>query len=674
MNISILFEELLNENPNQAIKFLKEKNLDPATNPTGKKIFDDIVNITKGDGYTFLLLKFYLRDRIPLLDIEKLHEYLRENKLYLNNLPRPVVEYNSFIKLKRDIEYLQSERSSKRLYNQISPLLKQQLNQLPVQNKQTFKVLAQKFEQLPREKQRSFMKKVFGFKDINVLMDNMEEYMNLIESGNDYENIKNKIISTPDAHLIYANPDTEILIAHINSFDASKKLGCTSAWCITREFSRYIQYKAGGNYYFFIWDYKYPVNDPNFFIATAYSPSYPNNSRTHEHINDNLISFNDVIVSKDLNYNIFNDYIDKFKLERQKKYNSNSPIFKALQTNDHKSIVSIIKKSNVFKEYGEYDPHVPRYHGTVIVGINKRNMEEILDLGDGFDYIKEIATINYSQIYSADSDELNYMASVLSTDNLKLLSQLAKNVGINDEDELNELENEDGKLTSFLYEYDFDEINETYIEQYSLANGLSQQNEAKRLLDKLPLYFDNYDRTSFDIDTMVEYFIENNLNANNFDELIDEIKENIPYFGYDSINEAGFHNVDFDQLNKKIKEQVENILYDMENDEDNIYYDNIQMRKNGGEYLRKFGFEIYDKKGNFATLITNNIKIIVTDLNLIKDDEGDIIMANVTIYEQNDIEPTRKVKIPLTSIKNYIDQYNFKDNLKEEIKRIKTLL
>jgi hypothetical protein len=30
------------------------------------------------------------------------------------------------------------------------------------------------------------MKKVFGFKDINVLMDNIEEYINLIESGNDY--------------------------------------------------------------------------------------------------------------------------------------------------------------------------------------------------------------------------------------------------------------------------------------------------------------------------------------------------------------------------------------------------------------------------------------------------------------------------------------------------------
>ena len=106
MNISILFEELLNENPNQAIRFLKDRNLNPTTNHIGKKIFDDIVNITKGDGYTFLLLKFYFRDGIPLPDIENFHKFLRENKLYLNKLPKPVVEYDSFAKLKKDIEYL----------------------------------------------------------------------------------------------------------------------------------------------------------------------------------------------------------------------------------------------------------------------------------------------------------------------------------------------------------------------------------------------------------------------------------------------------------------------------------------------------------------------------------------------------------------------------------------
>ena len=36
----------INERPNQAIKFLKQKNLNPETEEKGKEILDNIINIT----------------------------------------------------------------------------------------------------------------------------------------------------------------------------------------------------------------------------------------------------------------------------------------------------------------------------------------------------------------------------------------------------------------------------------------------------------------------------------------------------------------------------------------------------------------------------------------------------------------------------------------------------
>ena len=39
-SILVLLEELINENPNQAIKFLKNKGIDPNTSDDGKRLYD----------------------------------------------------------------------------------------------------------------------------------------------------------------------------------------------------------------------------------------------------------------------------------------------------------------------------------------------------------------------------------------------------------------------------------------------------------------------------------------------------------------------------------------------------------------------------------------------------------------------------------------------------------
>lgn len=125
-----LFEAILNENPNQAIKFLKDKSLDPNINPKGKKIFDDITAITKGDGFTALLTRFYVNDRKPLPELQTLYIFLRSNKDFFTRLRKPVVNYETYRELRRDIDDLENRRALKRLYNQMSFLLRQQADSL----------------------------------------------------------------------------------------------------------------------------------------------------------------------------------------------------------------------------------------------------------------------------------------------------------------------------------------------------------------------------------------------------------------------------------------------------------------------------------------------------------------------------------------------------------------
>ncbi|MDZ7785997.1 MAG: hypothetical protein U5L95_02640 [Candidatus Saccharibacteria bacterium] len=64
----------------------KKKIVDPQVSQEGKKILDTINHAPRGDGYTNLLTKFYVNERMPIDDIKKLYDYLKENKQHVNRL------------------------------------------------------------------------------------------------------------------------------------------------------------------------------------------------------------------------------------------------------------------------------------------------------------------------------------------------------------------------------------------------------------------------------------------------------------------------------------------------------------------------------------------------------------------------------------------------------------
>jgi hypothetical protein len=378
--------------------------------------------------------------------------------------------------------------------------------------------------------------------------------------------------------------------------------------------------------------------------------------------------FSEVVESKKLNYNIFNNYIKNFKTEYYKTINTRSPIFQALKNKNEEKLQLIIQKSAIFKEYGKSAPYNYSYSNDMYIGIPRQEFKEVLDLDDEFDYVSRYASDYYTNYYEVDSDELNYMHSVLTQDNINLLVDIAKKIELGG-DIYNDFRENEGAINKFLSKYDLDVISDLYIEYLSDAMNTSARNAAKELMDQLPFDLNNRDEVSFDIDAMLEYYVENQLTANTFDELLDEIKQKLPYFSYDTIMESMYSDVDYDDLNKNIKEKLGDIISDIDNDEDNHFYQTAKLIKSTTNYLEKIGFEILDDSDDIAQLKAKNGTITIKNVYLsdVDDDENSTIMVKATIGDKS-------INVPLTSLRNYIDQHEFQNYLNEEIRRVKKLL
>jgi hypothetical protein len=665
--LSILFEDILNENPNQAIKFLKDKKLDPGTNNKGKQILDSILNITRGDGFTFLLTKIHINERMPFNELQQLYTYLKQHKNELTRLPKPVVNYETYRGLMNDIDNLFGDIKTNWLLKQLSSTLRQQVRSLDARGKLGFSDIAKNFGMLNPDKQKHFMKKVFGYKDIHIFMTNIIKYIEEVRNEQDYDTTKAKIEGTTDAFLVYDNPQQDILIAHIDSFEAMKALACTSAWCIARDMARYRQYMSGGNYYFLIWDYNYPINDMNFFTGTAYNPRNPSISKTHEHLNDRSLQLPNVIEQKELDISIFDNYIEEFKQKKSEKYNNAEGLLKALKESDSDVLLDMIKNSITLREYQTKQPTVNWSGEEIELGIKEDEMKEMLELGYEFDYIVSASYSHGGSNY--DSEESNYMHGALSKDNIELLVQLAKILGV-PQKEYNKFKNTEGSIKYFLEKHKFDDLIDTYLSEYSDAQDEAEEKAAQELIDKIP--FDVSGGT-FKIDKMFQYYIDNELTANNFDELIEQIKNLLPEFSYDSISESRYTDMDIDELNRVFKKTLTELIGDVEDDEDSPVYIHARMLRDSTEYLKKLGFKtLSNNDNNFAKLSTKLGTIVISNVGL-EDEEDSTSRIMVTArLRRKGSRNIQKIKVPLTSIKNYVNQFQLP--LQERLLTFKKIL
>lgn len=674
--IDIIKEEIfLNENPNQAIKYLKGKNLDPATNPKGKLILNTITGFTKGDGYTYLLTLFNVNEKMPMDDLRKLYEYLKTNKEFTNRLPKPVVTYASYRELRNDLDAMESMKVMKKLYNQLPATLKQQQGELSVQEKQKLKELAEKFNILTPDQQNFFIKKVSGYKDIKTFIGNLKNYIYAIENNEDFNSILAKIENTPNAAVAYADPDKNIIIAHIKSFDASKALGCTSNWCITRDTEHWRNYKKGGNKYFFIWDFNYPAEDINYMVGTAYNPNNPETSQTHLK-DDKQTQLSAVVVKKGLSFDIFTDYLKKYNQEIAASMEGKEGLSNALSLYESEpdKLVDIIASSEFIREFSS-PPDVEHSGDYVYLGMDGEKMRAALDLGEEYDYIERTAHDYGYNDNSYDSDEVNYMHNGLNSDNIELLVDLAKKLGV-PANVYEEFDSEEGAIYKFLEKYDLEDISSDYLSEYSNAKSDAESREAKSMIDKVPFIITD---GSFRVSNMIDYIKENNITANNFDELIEAIKENMPDFSYEAINDAGYQDIDLDGLNSTIKRNIESIIDKVENDPDNEYYVKAKLIVAVNDSLEKLGFTLTQKEDDMGEIILPDKKIVINSADYDNEEDQNIYVTASFMYNHDffkkhkQLAPKhKKVRIPLEKLKNYISQYEL--DMNENIKMIKRII
>lgn len=680
-----IFEGLLLEHPNQAKKFLKQKNIDDAK---AENILDKIVKITNRDGYTGLLTKFHVNSKIPIEDLDQVYNFLKQNKQLIKELPKPIFDYDNYRDFKNDIDKLESKSKVNKLTKQLTSTLKNDLKTSSPVDQEKYRQAALKFAELKPNNQKQIISKLSGYKKIEDLIEKIENLVNSIEQGETYEIIKDKINDMDGAVLTYANDKDEILIAHVLKFEASKKLGCTTNWCIARDHGYWNRYKKAGQKYFYIWDFNYPVEDSQYLIGTAYNQKEPESSQTHLKQNQNA-NLGKIFKEKDLSFDILDDYLKVYRdqfLKNVKIDNFYGKLSFINQTRnpDNEEVISIIeeieqnvKTSEAIQEHGDPDDvEVDAYR----IDIGNNNIWfDILNIDDlNYNTIKEIANNYY--IFS-DSEEGNYMGSYLNEENFAKIKQIAKLVTYK-----GAIDRENENISTFLDEYDFNNIIETYVEELNNAKMSAAENTAKAQLAQIPF---DLDKSYIYISDIIDFGVKTQTIYESFDDFINNIKD--VELNIDEIYEAEYNDLDLDDLNFFIGNELDKILDDLKDPDSDLYQKYHDMNESV-KLLEKLGFEEksgkWEYKDNEKQILINQIFPPDEDAFSGDNDDYDIHMTNIdpeqrlpystfsiTIIPNDPNKKQRTGLIKAENLYKYVTQYEIPyqesyKNIKKMIKEI----
>ena len=594
-------DEFLSENRNKAIKFLTDNNLDPNMTERGKRMLNDIVQITRGDGFTELLLRFHLEQRIDLDSLRQLYNLLRNYRTELNKLPRNVVEYDSYMQLITDLMFLQKTKEFKRVYDKLPRQLKNSYDNAPDTTKKIFTNTVEKYNRLEPEEQKGYDWGNAGrYNDIGELINSLGSYIQAVELGLTYEKTINQINADDDATLVHADPDNKIVIAHIKSFRASEKFGAPTRWCIKDYEFRYKEYKKGGREYFFIWDYKLPIADSEFMLGLAYKMGNLENSLMFNKPNTGVNPQRE-LSKKNIDVSILDTFIEANNLELFKSVGDNQ-FFHHLHNDDDVAILRAIQESEFIREHGNpQNVHVGR--GLIELGIRGEALADALETDYyEYNYIRQHER-GYAHDYY-DSHEKNYMYRYLSEDNIELIKEII--IGVGDKHRFLDNIEDVGVLLDFSETYDLD-IDDIFLEKLNEEAGRVMMNEAENVIKSIKIDINAGDISKRDMMTIIS---ESNGEITSFDGLMNRIKElceeHIPEFSM-YIGDALDNNLDTDDLNNEIYDRLTDILENIDDYKPHIdfTYDDVV------DYIKRVGFVESSPKNYYYKL--KDKTIFITD-------------------------------------------------------------
>lgn len=607
-------EGLLLENPRQAVKYLKDNNLDPDTNERGKKLFDEIHNITKGDGYTHLLLKFHHGQRVGLEELKELYEFLNKYRGDLRNLPQPVVKYDSYTVLSHDLQQLMSEKNIKSFFNKLPRHLKDSFNNASDDVKDTFRMIVKRFNKLSSDEQKGYeWKEVNRYRDIDEFNKRMESYVTAIEHGLGYDHTIKQLEAHPEADFVYSNPEQKIVVGHIKTFEASKKFGAPTGWCIKDSLFRYNEYKKGNKKYFFIWDYKLPITDETFMLGVAHKKGDVSRSLMFNKPNYKVNAAAS-LRDKNIDVSILDSHIEK-QYSKALEAVKDIPIVKFLQENDDENLLTAIRSSRFINEYGNPDD-VEIYDNIINLGIKEDDLLDAFEISnDDYSSLKSNANTSYYGYggrFFDESEEPKYMSSYLNEKNIKLIVKLMTELGCK-EKYLEDI-NEDGTLLEFSEEYNL-QLEEVYMEELEEETDRVIKNEANDILSNIKIDISDSEISKEDVLNIIS---DSGGSVKTFDDVMNKIEKLTEEInGYGEFYYESIYNVDRDNLNNAIENKLKDILDNIEDylpEEYDYSFDEIASK------LKKLGF-VNNKKETVDKLIQVR--------RLMYDDDGKVMLNMV---------------------------------------------
>jgi len=315
---------LLFENFNQANSILTKLGKDQTD-----ENFQKINSFVKTKGYIGLFTKLFFIDNIPLNRLEHLSMRLDRLKMILPQLKqisgKNVDEYinlkdekiSTIEKLEDDLTRLEEDQAKKKIYNELPKSWKEELLNTTDEKRKTFDNLSKSLGNSTEYK--NLFRKLARLNNIDQLISEMEELLDKIKGGLDYDSIKKKIEEIDEeeglAYIVYDR--NNILVAHINEYKASKLLGSES-WCISSDQEYWNQYvndeDSDGflqNDIYFIWDFNKKSSDDNHQIGTV--RRYKGFGATHD-MKDNSIDIKTLPYFKDIEFSL-ETTIDSSRIE-----------------------------------------------------------------------------------------------------------------------------------------------------------------------------------------------------------------------------------------------------------------------------------------------------------------------------------------------------------------------
>jgi len=258
----VIRESIILENAGQAEKVLRMNDV-PLDDPDYLE-FKQKISQNNNIGYLGFIVKLSTNNRFQKVLANDIYDLIIANKNILNKLPKPLMKYDDYGNLRKDLDgsvklQLINKLSKKLTNEKIKNELVNYVDDVDFINNIEFFLKARSADR------KEFMEKTDKYQTAKEFVDEFATFVNELRLGFKYGIVLNKVSSMDDSEIkvLLADESRQMILARILKYSASREIGSKS-WCIVGEESQFNDYtKGGNNYQYFLFNFNsdIPANE-----------------------------------------------------------------------------------------------------------------------------------------------------------------------------------------------------------------------------------------------------------------------------------------------------------------------------------------------------------------------------------------------------------------------------